>query len=97
MNLIKELYYGSIRPVDKTFKKHTEYAEKNKLQSDAYCKLADGITEEQKKVLDELVEALNGMSETAAAEAFVDGFRLGAELVLEVKEVPKDSVFTPIV
>lgn len=97
MNLIKELYFGTIRPVDKAFKKHTEYAEKSKLQSEAYCKLAESITVEQKKVLDELVEALNDMSETAAAEAFSDGFRLGAELILEVKDESPDSVFTPIV
>ena len=97
MNLIKDLYYGSIRPVDKTFNKHTEYAEKSKLQSELYRKLAEGITDEQKEVLDELIEALNGMSETAAAEAFSDGFRLGAELVLEIKDESPDSVFTPIV
>lgn len=64
---------------------------------ETYSKLADTITDEQKSLLDSLVETLDSMTEIIAAEAFCDGFRLGAEMMLEVKDESPDSVFRPIV
>ncbi len=80
--ILEDLYYGNIAPNAKTFSKNSPYAKAmDKLdKSDAY--LQGVLDEEGKAMLKAFEDAQSEVSDIGIVEAFIDGFRLGAKLML---------------
>ncbi len=80
--ILEDLYYGNIAPNAKSFSKNSPYAKAmGKLgKSDAY--LQEVLDEEGKAMLKHFEDAQSEVSDIGIREAFIDGFRLGAKLML---------------
>ena len=83
MSIIKDLYYGEIDMQDSGCTSERYRTELKGLVA-ADNALREALTEEQVKLLDAAKERNNRLTDAANAEIFEQGFRLGAELMLEI-------------
>ena len=83
MNIIEELYYGNINPVEKEFKRDSSYAKFMKIFSENEHKLYSFFEEhkEEKELFTAMCSALLDFGER---ERFIEGFRLGARFLLDM-------------
>ena len=91
MNTIEELYYGKINPQEKFFDQNSSYPillhtiaeNKEKLQ-----KLLEGNT---RLYFMNMVTAMEDLSDLESKERFIEGFQLGARLILDILIPPAVS------
>lgn len=83
MNIIEELYYGNINPIEKEFKRDSSYAKFMKIFSENEHKLFAFFEEhkEEKELFTAMCSALLDFGER---ERFIEGFRLGARFLLDM-------------
>ena len=83
MNIIEELYYGNINPIEKEFKRDSSYAKFMKIFSENEHKLYSFFEEhkEEKELFTAMCSALLDFGER---ERFIEGFRLGARFLLDM-------------
>ena len=94
--ILESLYYGNIAPNAKTFSKNSSYAKAmGRLdKSDAY--LQSILGEEGKAMLKAFEDAQSEVNDIGIVEAFVDGFRLGAKIMLAALS-EEDGELRPLV
>ena len=83
MNILKELYYGNIVPTEKCAKLNSEVTELLKLLNRNEEKLTATLTEEQKENFEKYKDCNREIFENCDREAFLNGFRLGARIIIE--------------
>lgn len=83
MNILKELYYGNIVPTEKCAKLNSEVTELLKLLNRNKEKLTATLTEEQKENFEKYKDCNREIFEICEREAFLNGFRLGARIIIE--------------
>ena len=96
---LEELYYGNIRPNEKFYEKNSEYAEQTKIIVENECRLISLLNSLQNNEVCLLSELMNAQSEILAYsefERFIEGFRLGANFMLETFIIPQKSVMKDI-
>ncbi len=83
-NIIKELWHGNIIPQESgifskpIFKELLGYTARHRGE------LEETLTEQQKELLDKMMDNRNEFDSLAEAEVFEYGFKLGAKLMLEM-------------
>ena len=90
MSIIKDLYYGEIDMQDCGCTSERYRTELKGLVA-ADNALREALTPEQVKLLDAAKERNNRLNDAAIAEIFEQGFRLGAELMLEIIRLPDST------
>lgn len=83
MNTLEELYYGNIVPNEKCAKLNSEVTELLKLLNRNEAKLTATLTEAQKETFEKCKDCNREISEICEREAFLNGFRLGAQIIIE--------------
>ena len=83
MNTLEELYYGNIVPNKKCAKLNSEVTELLKLLNRNEAKLTATLTEAQKETFEKCKDCNREISEICEREAFLNGFRLGAQIIIE--------------
>ena len=83
MSIIKDIYYGEIDMQDSACASE-QYKAALKALIEADNALREALTPEQVKLLDAAKERNTRLNDAANAEIFEQGFRLGAELMLEL-------------
>ena len=83
MSIIKDIYYGAIEMQDSACASE-QYRAELKALVEADNALRESLTPEQVRLLDTAKECNNRLNDTANAEIFEQGFRLGALLMLEI-------------
>ena len=101
MDILEDLYYGNIRPHEKCFDRDSDYAKFIKIVADDEEKLTaflSGLpgTEEQLHMLSQMMNAQCELFRFSEYDRFVEGFRLGAGLMLETFIYPQQSVLRDI-
>ena len=96
-NILIELFYGNISPIGKTFEKDSNYAaflaiitENEKLLSAA---LKGG---KEEHLFSQLMNAQLEILEFTERERFLEGFRIGAKIILDTFVLPGRSVLRDI-
>ena len=84
MKILKEFYYGNIRPSEQCVKKDSEYDRMRKEWLRIYDELTQNYSKNDTAKINELIDLQGRMSEIAAAENYMQGFRHGAEMILDV-------------
>lgn len=87
MTVLENLYYGNIQPCDN--KQSAEVRRKLSAMTAAEEKLMEDIPDNA--IRTEVLEAFNKQTELIALcerDAFIDGFRLGARLMIEILTAP---------
>ena len=90
MSIIKDIYYGEIDMQDSACASE-QYKTALKALIEADNALREALTPEQVKLLDAAKERNNRLNDAANAEIFEQGFRLGAELMLEIIRLPEST------
>lgn len=83
MNILEELYYGNIVPTEKCAKLNSEVTERLKLLNRNEEKLTVTFSEEQKITFEKYKDCNREISEICEKDAFLNGFRLGARIIIE--------------
>lgn len=82
--MLEELYFGNINPNDKQFIRGTEYDKAMHILSENEEKLTLLLDGKEKKLFLDLVNAQGLADGTTAVESFINGFRLGARIAIEI-------------
>ena len=101
MDILEDLFYGNISPIDKAFDRDSEYAKFIGIVADCEKKLAAFLealpgAEEQRHLLSRMMNAQSEIIQFSVYERFVEGFRLGAGLIVETFVCPRQSVLRDI-
>lgn len=83
MSILEELYYGNIVPNEKCAKLNSEVTELLKLLNRNEVKLTVTFSEGQKITFEKYKDCNREISEICEREAFLNGFRLGARIIIE--------------
>lgn len=83
-HILEELYYGNINPNAKQFLRNTSFDKAMRTMSDSENKLPSRLEGEEKELLLNLLNAFSEVDRTGNVEHFIEGFRLGARIIIDV-------------
>ena len=84
MNTIQDLYYGRVSPYEMSISTASEYQKLKALADKNEDLLRESLSDEQKELLDKLIESVTDISSISERDMFIAGFRLGAKLMIDV-------------
>ena len=84
MQILEELYIGNVRPGERSFKRNSQYAWALNESSDALDRLIAVLSGEQKKLLEEFMDAQREVMVLTDCETFMYGFQTGAKIMMDV-------------
>ena len=84
MNTIQDLYYGRVSPYEMSISTVPEYQKLKALADRNEDSLRESHSDEQKELLDKLIESVTDISSISERDMFIAGFRLGVKLMIDV-------------
>ena len=84
MNTHEELYYGNLIPQEKCAKLDDQVKVLQKLLNRNEEKLTATLSEDQKETFEKYKDCNREISEISEREIFLNGFRLGARIIIDV-------------
>lgn len=101
MNILENLYYGNISPIEKSFNSKPEYSKFAKIIADNEEKLNAFFNdlpnaEQEWHLFEQMMNAQIEISSFLELERFIDGFRLGADFMLETFILPQKNVIMDV-
>ena len=84
MKIIEDLYYGRISPYEMSISAAPEYQKLKALADRNEDLLRESLCDEQKELLDKLIETVTDISSISERDMFINGFRLGMKLMMDV-------------
>lgn len=84
MDILEDLYYGNLLPQEKRAKFDDEMKELIGLLNRNEEKLTATLSDEQKETFEKYKDCNREISEICERNAFLNGFRLGARIIIEV-------------
>ena len=84
MKIIEDLYYGRIAPYEMNISATTEYQKLKALADRNEDLLRQTLSDEQKELLEKLIEFVTDISSISERDMFIAGFRLGVKLMMDV-------------
>lgn len=82
--MLEELFYGNINPNERQFIRNTDFDRAMRTLSENEDKLTELLDGKEKKLFLDLVNAQSSVNGITAVEGFINGFRLGARMALEI-------------
>lgn len=82
--MLEELYYGNINPNERQFIRNTDFDRAMRTLSENEDKLTELLDGKEKTLFLDLVNAQSSVNGITAVEGFINGFRLGARMALEI-------------
>ena len=84
MKIIEDLYYGRIAPYERSISATPEYQKLKVLADRNEDLLRESLSDEQKELLEKLIESITDISSISEWDMFINGFRLGMKLMMDV-------------
>ena len=84
MNNIQDLYYGRISPYEMSISAAPEYLKLKALADQDEDLLRETLSDEQKELLEKLIECITDISSISERDMFITGFQLGVKLMIDV-------------
>ena len=84
MKIIEDLYYGRISPYEMSISATPEYQKLKTLADRNEDLLRESLSDEQKELLEKLIETVTDISSISERDMFINGFRLGVKLMMDV-------------
>lgn len=88
MNTLEELYYGKINPQEKFFDKNSAYPLLLRTIAENKEKLQKTLEGNTRLYFTNMVTAMEDLSDLENKERFIEGFQLGARLILDILTTP---------
>ena len=82
--MLEEFYYGNLNPNEHSFIKDSAYGRAVQTISENEAKLTELLEGKEKELLLDLMNAQSLVDSTMAVESFIQGFRLGARIAIEI-------------
>ena len=86
MHILEDLYTGNVRPGERNFKQNSQYSRALAQAVESGDALIKSLTEEQKKMFEEYMDAQREVNIMTDCETFIYAFKLGAKLILDILE-----------
>ena len=86
MKIIEDLYYGRISPYEMSISTTPEYQKLKTLSDRNEDLLRELLSDEQKELLEKLIEFVTDISSISERDMFIAGFRLGVKLMIDVMQ-----------
>ena len=86
MYILEDLYTGNVRPGERSFKQNSQYSRALAQAVESGDALIKSLTEEQKKLFEEYMDAQREVNILTDCETFIYALKLGAKLMLDVLE-----------
>ena len=86
MYILEDLYTGNVRPGERSFRQNSQYSRALAQAVESGDALIKSLTEEQKKLFEEYVDAQREVNILTDCETFIYAFKLGAKLILDILE-----------
>jgi len=86
MSILQEIFYGNIFPHNDTFERDSEYGRAIQLIDCIEAKLLALLNDTEKSLLIEFCDAQLTLNNITAEENFIQGFKMGTFIILEVFE-----------
>ena len=83
-NILHELWYDNISPYADAVQETDEVKDMKEFAAKHYDMLREGLTDQQKEVLEKFVECDTELTSMREREIFKYAFRLGAKITFEV-------------
>ena len=84
MKIIEDLYYGRISPYEMSISATPEYQKLKALADRNEDLLRESLSDEQKELLEKVIETVTDISSISERDMFIAGFRLGLKLMMDV-------------
>ncbi len=84
MQILEDFYYGNIVPWERTLQKDSDVHKISKQIIELENKLLDGIEDDKKDIYGHISEERHKRQDITDREMFICGFRLGAQLMMDV-------------
>ena len=84
MKIIEDLYYGRISPYEMSISATPEDQKLKALADRNEDLLRESLSDEQKELLEKLIETVTDISSISERDMFIAGFRLGMKLMMDV-------------
>ena len=84
MKIIEDLYYGRISPYEMNISATPEYQKLKALADRNEDLLRKSLSDEQRELLEKLIETVTDISSISERDMFIAGFRLGMKLMMDV-------------
>ena len=84
MKIIEDLYYGRIAPYEMSISATPEYQKLKALADRNEDLLRESLSDKQKELLEKLIETVTDISSISERDMFINGFRLGMKLMMDV-------------
>lgn len=81
---LQDLYYGNVIPCQHDVRKDSDYVKRSLEFLEMCDRLEKRLSAEDKKLLNKITDMQGLLSETMAAEIYIQGFRDCAELMIDV-------------
>ena len=95
MLILEELYDGNIAPMERDIRRGSEYHKILKRIDEQQKSLALSLSREDMALYESIAESKCMLDAISEKEMFIEGFRLGAQIMLEVLTEP-DRELMPI-
>ena len=84
MLILEDLYLGDIRPIERSFKRNSQYAKALNDLVKVGDVLTDTLAEKQKEMFEDYMTAQREVNVLTDCETFIYAFRLAAKIMLDV-------------
>ena len=91
MNILEDLWYGNITPWERPFKNDGTYSELLSLVIRHQENLLSRLNDEEKEIFEKYTDCTSEMRDLTEREAFVKGFTIGAQIIIEVMASDNDD------
>ena len=92
MNILEDLWFGNISPWERPFRKDgAAYAELLALVVRHQEDLLSRLNDEEKEIFEKFADCTTEMHDLTEREAFVKGFTIGAQIIIEVMATRGDE------
>ncbi len=81
---LQDLYYGNVIPCQHDVRRNSDYAKQSLELLEMCDTLEKRLSADDKKLLNNITDMQGMLSETMAAEIYIQGFRDCAELMIDV-------------
>ena len=91
MNILEDLWFGNISPWERPFRKDGAYAELLALVVRHQEDLLSRLNDEEKEIFEKYTDCSTEIHDLTEREAFVKGFTIGAQIIIEVMASNNDD------
>ncbi len=91
MSILKDLYYGNIKPSERYVKKESEYHKETVKLSNDIDEFIKLLNNKENELFERIIDTIYAIKELSEEECFIKGFCTGAKMMLEISNYKSNN------